>query len=66
MSLKKEDMRPGLVIVVPDVVSIGEEREATVVGLNPYTGEWVAACPQWVMGISELDDDDYAAMELKK
>ena len=38
------------------------ELEITIVGFDPYTNQWVAACEDWAMGISHLDEDDFRLM----
>lgn len=43
----------------------GEEYEITIIGKDPYNGEWVAACKEWVMGIPHIDEDDFEMMRSK-
>lgn len=38
------------------------DRVITIVGKDPYTSQWVAACEDWVMGISHLDEGDFRLM----
>lgn len=43
----------------------GEEYEIVIIGKDPHNGEWVAACKEWVMGISHIDEDDFEMMRDK-
>lgn len=38
------------------------EIEAVVIGFDPFEEKWVAACKDWAMGVSHLEDDDYERM----
>lgn len=54
--------------ISPENIALGgrywlQGKELTVIGRNPYTKNWVAACPEWCMLISELDAEDYEFLE---
>lgn len=66
MALKKEDMRPGLVVVMTDNVCMTSDVfEVTIVGQDP-TGKWVGYCEDWAFKVSQIDDEDYEYMEMKQ
>jgi hypothetical protein len=60
--VKKEDAGRDLRCWFTDVD--GDRQEITLLGVNPYTGKWVAACDDWLMKVSELEDDDWEVMEV--
>lgn len=60
--MKKEDAGRDIRVLFHDLD--GRTREATLIGENPYTHKWVAACDDWVMKVSEIEDDDWENMEI--
>ena len=63
--MNKTDAGRDLICVFTDVDADGEQQEITLLGINPYTGKWVAACEKWLMNVSEIEDDDWDSIEVK-
>ncbi len=61
--MNKEDAKPGMVVTMLDPVNVEEFCNVALVGVNPHTGKWVAACEDWTMKISEVEDDDWEYMD---
>lgn len=60
MTVRKEDMRPGLVLQMRDP-DIDDVFEVFIVGKDPK-GNWVGYCEDWALELSQLDDEDYEYM----
>lgn len=40
----------------------GDDQDIVFVGINPLSGKWVAACDDWTMKISEIEEDDFPSL----